>query len=60
MAISPVSTSNTIPPPIDPLRQAFGQLTNAIQSGDLSAAQSAYATLSQAQPIKAVARFPRR
>jgi hypothetical protein len=32
------------------LRQTFGQLTSAIQSGNLSAAQSAYTTLSQAQP----------
>jgi thioredoxin-like negative regulator of GroEL len=51
MAIAPVSTtSSSIPPPIDPMRQAFGQLTSAIQSGDLSAAQSAYTALTQAQP----------
>lgn len=50
MAISPVSSSSNIPPPADSLRQAFGQLTSAIQSGNLSAAQSAYTTLSQAQP----------
>jgi thioredoxin-like negative regulator of GroEL len=51
MAIAPVSTTSaSIPPPIDPMRQAFGQLTGAIQSGDLSAAQSAYAALTQAQP----------
>src|ERR1039457_6584803 len=51
MAITPVSTiSAGISPPIDPMRQAFGQLTSAIQSGDLSAAQSAYTTLTQAQP----------
>ena len=49
MAITPVSSSNSaVSPPADPLRQAFGQLTSAIQSGDLAAAQSAYATLSQA------------
>ena len=51
MAIAPVSTTSaSILPPIDPMRQAFGQLTGAIQSGDLSAAQSAYAALTQAQP----------
>jgi uncharacterized phage infection (PIP) family protein YhgE len=51
MAIAPVSTTSaSIPPPIDPMRQAFGQLTGAIQSGDLSAAQSAFAALTQAQP----------
>jgi hypothetical protein len=49
MAISPVSSSSNIPPPADSLRQAFGQLTSAVQSGNLSAAQSAYTTLSQAQ-----------
>lgn len=49
MAIAPVSSpASNVPPPVDPLRQAFGQLTNALQSGDLSAAQSAYASLSQA------------
>jgi thioredoxin-like negative regulator of GroEL len=51
MAIAPVSTTSvSIPPPIDPMRQAFGQLTSALQSGNLSAAQSAYTTLMQAQP----------
>jgi thioredoxin-like negative regulator of GroEL len=30
------------------IRGAFGQLTSALQSGDLSSAQSAYTTLSQA------------
>ena len=49
MAIDPVSsTSTNYPPPPDPMRQAFGQLTSAIQSGDLSAAQSAYAAFTQA------------
>ena len=49
MAIAPVSSpASNVPPPVDPLRQAFGQLTNALQSGDLSAAQSACASLSQA------------
>jgi hypothetical protein len=38
MAINPVSSSTNVPPPADPMRQAFGQLTSAIQSGNLSAA----------------------
>ena len=50
MAIAPVSSSTNVSPPVDPLRQAFGQLTSAIRSGDLSAAQSAYTALTQAQP----------
>ncbi|MGH6683387.1 MAG: hypothetical protein ACRECA_05595 [Pseudolabrys sp.] len=49
MAIAPVSSASTgISPPIDSTRQTLTQLTNAIQSGNLSAAQSAYSTLSQA------------
>jgi thioredoxin-like negative regulator of GroEL len=49
MAIAPVSfTSSNVPPLADPMRQALGQLTSAIQSGNLSAAQSAFSTLSQA------------
>ena len=49
MTIAPVtSASVNVPPPADPMLQAFGQLTSAIQSGNLSAAQSAYSTLSQA------------
>ena len=52
MAIAPVSSSSTNPPPADSTRQAFAQLTNAIQSGNLSAAQSAYATLAQGQPAQ--------
>jgi thioredoxin-like negative regulator of GroEL len=49
MTIAPVtSASVSVPPPADPMLQAFGQLTSAIQSGNLSAAQSAYSTLSQA------------
>jgi thioredoxin-like negative regulator of GroEL len=49
MAIAPASSpASNVAPPADPLRQAFGQLTNALQSGNLSAAQSAYASLSQA------------
>ena len=47
MAISAVSGSTSTPPAASPQRQAFGQLISAIQSGDLSAAQSAYATLTQ-------------
>ena len=48
MAITSISSSSAnVPPPGDPMRQAFGQLTSALQSGNLSAAQSAYATLSQ-------------
>ena len=52
MAIAPVSSSSTNPPSADPMRQAFAQLANAIQSGNLSAAQSAYATLTQGQPAQ--------
>ena len=49
MAIAPVSfTSSNVPPLADLMRQALGQLTSAIQSGNLSAAQSAFSTLSQA------------
>jgi thioredoxin-like negative regulator of GroEL len=49
MAIAPVTSSaSNILPQVDSLRQTFGQLTSALQSGDLSAAQSAYSTVSQA------------
>ena len=48
MAVTPISTSSNVPPPSDPMRQAFAQLTSAIQSGNLAAAQSAYSTLTQA------------
>jgi hypothetical protein len=49
MAIAPVSSSYAnYPPPVDPMRQAFGQLTSAIASGNLSAAQNAYAAFTQA------------
>ena len=43
------STSMFLPQPAGtgPMRQAFSQLSSALQSGDLSAAQSAYATLTQ-------------
>ena len=50
MAINPVSSSSSIPPPVNPMQQVFGQLTSAIQSGNLAAAQSAYTALTQAQP----------
>jgi hypothetical protein len=41
MGISPVSSTNSnIPPPVDPLRQASGQLTGALPSGNHSAAQA--------------------
>ena len=49
MAITPVSSNSVkVPRPVDPARQAFAQLSSAIQSGDLAGAQSAYATLTQA------------
>jgi hypothetical protein len=47
MAIAPVSSSSANIAPVDPMFQAFGQLVSAIQSGNLGAAQSAYATVSQ-------------
>jgi len=48
MAIAPVSSNSAAIPPVDPARQAFWQLTSAIQSGNLGAAQSAYTALTQA------------
>jgi hypothetical protein len=47
MAISPV-TAGGLPQanPFSQFRQAFGQLTNALQSGNQTAAQTAYNTLS--------------
>ena len=49
MAIAAVSSSSgNVSPPTNPMQQAFGQLVSAIQSGNLSAAQSAYTTLTQA------------
>jgi len=49
MAISAISSSSGyVPQPLDPTRQAFSQLTSAIQSGDLAAAQTAYTNLMQA------------
>ncbi|HEY4140622.1 MAG TPA: hypothetical protein VGM57_04365 [Pseudolabrys sp.] len=48
MTISALSnTSANLSPALDDSRQAFGQLINSIKSGDLSAAQDAYATFSQ-------------
>ncbi len=41
------STSPVLPPAQDDSRQAFGQLINSIKSGDLSAAQDAYAAFQQ-------------
>jgi hypothetical protein len=48
MTVSALSNTSTnlSPPPDDP-RQAFGQLINSIRSGDLSAAQDAYAAFTQ-------------
>ena len=48
------ATSNTpanLPPPSD-ARQSFSQLVSAIRSGDLDAAQSAYADFSQSSASK--------
>ena len=46
MTISAISSSNTSAISIfQQDRQAFNQLTNALQSGDLTAAQNAYNTL---------------
>jgi hypothetical protein len=50
MTISSVSSASISPTQSfnpSPIRQAFSQLSTALQSGDLSAAQSAYSTLSQ-------------
>jgi len=50
MAISAVSATSNLPPQYsDPssLRQEFSQLTDAINSGDLTSAQSAYSALAQ-------------
>jgi hypothetical protein len=52
MSIS--SISSTTPsyqsPQQDPVRQSFGQLAQALQSGDLASAQAAYTTITQNQP----------
>lgn len=49
MSIASVSSSPaSVLPSINSPRQAFGQLASAIQSGNLTAAQSAYSTLTQA------------
>jgi DNA-binding FadR family transcriptional regulator len=50
MGISAVSSASFTPPPQgnpSAIKQAFDQLTSALQSGDLQSAQSAYQTLSQ-------------
>jgi hypothetical protein len=44
------SAAADVPPPADPMRQAFGQLVNALRSGNLTAAQNAYSAFTQAQP----------
>jgi len=52
--MSAISAASSAPPPPPPgsnftaIRQAFGQLTTALQSGDLSSAQSAFASIGQA------------
>jgi thioredoxin-like negative regulator of GroEL len=48
MTIAAISSASSVPPPVDSFRQTFGQLVNALQSGNLTAAQSAYSSLTQA------------
>ncbi|MBV9557119.1 MAG: hypothetical protein JO254_08550 [Pseudolabrys sp.] len=55
MAVSAVSSSTSFAPPQgnpSAIKQAFSQLNDALQSGDLSSAQSAYQTLSQSPLAK--------
>jgi hypothetical protein len=40
------SASANVPPPVDSARQSFAQLVNALQSGNLTAAQSAFSAFS--------------
>ena len=47
-AVSSVSTASAPSSSQDSIRQAFGQMVSALQSGNITAAQSAYSTLSQA------------
>jgi hypothetical protein len=47
MAMAAVSSAlSTVPPPVNSIRQSFAQLVNALQSGNLTAAQSAYSAFS--------------
>jgi hypothetical protein len=51
MSIASISSAPAnLPPPVDPMRQAFGQLVNALQSGNLTGAQNAYSAFTQAAP----------
>jgi len=54
MSISSISSTapSYQPPQQDPVRQSFGQLAQALQSGDLASAQAAYTTLTQNQPAQ--------
>ena len=54
MSISSISSNTPVyqPPQQDPANQNFQQLAQALQSGDLSSAQAAYATLTQNLPNK--------
>ena len=54
-AVSPFSASQTSN--YQNYRQAFGQLTNALQSGNLSAAQSAYNTLASSPAAQGTGPF---
>ena len=48
MSIAAISSaSSSVPPPVDSIRQSFAQLVNALSSGNLTAAQSAYAAFAQ-------------
>jgi hypothetical protein len=48
MAIAAISSASVyVPPPPNSALQSFGQLVNAVQAGNLTAAQSAYAAFAQ-------------
>jgi hypothetical protein len=50
MTIAAISSASAnVPPPVNSFRQSFAQLANALQSGNLTAAQSAYAAFTQTQ-----------
>lgn len=52
MTVAATSNTPANPPPPSDARQSFSQLVSAIRSGDLDAAQSAYADFSQSSASK--------